>query len=236
MNAEYYRDIDDPEGLVPDERDPETGRRIPARRSKQHDDARSLPTAAKRPAWAIAAVIVVVLVLLGGTAVALTSRRGSDEDAAATGSSTVPAGGTTSPGPGGGAGTSVPAGPLTVNYEGGKVVESVNSSTLGETLTLFCDKGTCSPSLPNLKGSAATGWTGEQKSDMGEICISNGVAAGRETNTMTWKVTPVGTTTIRGVEVPARLTGTFSSITPGVPNCLQEARLVYQYDAVPTGN
>ena len=238
MNVEYYGDLDDPEGLVPAERDPVTGRRVPARRSKRQDQPQVAKAAAKRSPWVVAAVVVVVVLLLAGGAVAVTSKGGSNDDSATatTRSGGAGAGGTTAPG-GGGASSTVPAPPQEILYTGGRVVEQVNITPFSDPAIVFsCREDTCTPALDDVKGSAATGWTSEQVTDMGEICISNGVAKGRETTTYRWDLKGEGTTTIDGHELPARVTGTYSIITPGVPDCLEESRYVYEFDATPVGD
>lgn len=59
-----------------------------------------------------------------------------------------------------------------------------------------------------------------RRDDMGPICIISGVAKGHEVFIETWDLVPQGTTTIDGIEVPARMTGTLRSETPEVPACL----------------
>lgn len=236
MNVEYYADLDDPEGLVPPERDAATGRRIPARRSKDRDAHEPPKVPGKRSPWAVAAVVAVVLLVLAGGAAAVASRGGDDQTSAAT---TV-----TAAGEGGGSGgdatttTTFPEPPTPILYSGGQVVEQVNISAFPDPgIELACDAdGTCAPLLDDLQGSAEAGWTSEAVTDMGEICISNGVAKGRQVTTMSWNLKGQGTTTIDGNEVPARITGTYSIITPGVPNCLEESRYVYEFDATPQGS
>ncbi|MEO7372230.1 MAG: hypothetical protein ABIZ69_15285 [Ilumatobacteraceae bacterium] len=258
--TEYFGNVSDPKGLLPAEREPVTGRRVPSHRSKRSQPGHGVSSI--RRAWlrpraligvaAAAALVVLIFALV---------RPGDDQRALTTASSpptstparavpaspTKPAAGPPTPA------ASITSAPATAAlpvgttgfkiYSGGTIVEQINTTQSDETFFVECRTDGCFLQLPfgapGAGGSevplVAGHWTYSHTDDAGPICIpgDTGIPEGELLQVDTYDLQPVGTIIENGLSYPASLTGTFRAETPAVANCLPQSLFVLDVAATP---
>jgi hypothetical protein len=191
---DVYRAVDDPGRLLAPERDPRTGKRMTARRAR---DEKSRDRRARRARRGMSRGVLVgaaaagVVLAAGAVGAAVAIGGGSDDDSTATTVITAPA----DP-------SKAAKGEVLVEYSGLTATSDVYDPPETpkdplRTLPLFCSRNGCRFNSLVARNGRISGRDTSVKGTCGNIL------------TQTLDVRLTGTTTVKGVEVPARVVGTF---------------------------